>query len=244
MEHHHLRIAVLCALFVSGCGSSPAAPAVVPEAFHRVFGTVTNEEGSPIAGAAVVLAYVPDSGATQMVNGLTGADGRYEVQFSPNQPGNVNATIRASATEEYVPNTQLVRLADAAEKNIRLRRLRTITMGQSATVRFDADSSRCTKAGTSGICESLRIRYPSTFVERLEVIANGAGAVVPTLVGEALEGDQRLRFLFSRVVGQGVIVIHADPEWWDVYISTIFTLEVSIPDGAAPQQYEVMVRQS
>jgi hypothetical protein len=216
----------------------------VREISHRVFGTVTNEEGSPLAGAAVVLTYVPDSGATQMVNALTGGDGRYDVQLSASGPGNVNATIRASATEEYAPNTQVVRLADVAEKNIRLRRLRTITMGQSTTIRFDADSSRCTTPETSGICESMRIRYPSTFVQRLEVIAKGAGAVVPTLVAHPQGIDQRLRFLFFRVVGQGVIVIHADPEWWDVYISTIFNLEIAIPDGAAPQQYEVLVRQS
>jgi hypothetical protein len=189
-----------------------------------------------------VLTYVPDSGATQTVNALTGGDGRYEIQLSAIQPGNVTATIQASAAGEYVPNTQLVRLADVSEKNIRLRRLRTITMGQSATIRFDADSSRCTKPGTSGICESLRIRYPTTFVERLEVIANGG--VVPTLVLDTLEGDQRLRFLFSRVIGQGAIVLHADPEWWDLYISTIFSLEISIPDGAAPQQYDLIVRQS
>lgn len=239
-----LPIAVVLVWCASGCDSSPAAPTVVPETSHRVFGTVTNEEGSPLAGAAVALTFVADSGATQMVNGVTGADGRYEVQLSTSGPGNVNATIRAAATEEYVPNTQLVRLADVAEKNIRLRRLRTITMGQTVTVRFDADSSRCTQPGTSGICESLRIQFPSTFVERLEVIAKGAGAVVPTMVADAQNIDQRLRFLFSRVVGQGVVVIHADPEWWDVYISTIFTLEVSIPDGTAPQQYELIVRQS
>jgi len=238
-----LPIAVVLACCTWGCGSSPTAPLVGPETSQRVFGTVTNEEGSPLAGATVVLTYVPDSGAAQTVNAVTGGDGRYEIQLSAIQPGNVNATIRASAAEEYVPNTQLVRVTDVAEKNIRLRRLRTITMGQSATIRFDADSSRCTKPGTTGICESLRIRYPTTFVERLEVIANGAGAV-PTLVADTLEGDQHLRFLFSRVVGQGVIVIHADPEWWDLYISTVFTLEVSIPDGAAPQQYDVIVRQS
>ena len=237
-------IAIVLVWCASGCGSSPTAPSVAPETSHRVFGTVTNDEGSPLAGAAVVLAFVADSGATQMVNGATGADGRYEVQLITTGPGNVNATIRASATEEYVPNTQLVRLADGAEKNIRLRRVRTVTMGQTVTVRFDADSSRCTQPGTSGICESIRIRYPSTFVERLEVIAKGAGGVVPTLVADAQNIDQRLRFLFSRVVGQGVIVIHADPEWWDVYVSTIFNLEISIPDSAAPQQYEVLVRRS
>jgi hypothetical protein len=238
-----LPIAVVLVWCTSGCDSSPSAPSGVPETAHRVFGTVTNEEGAPLTGATVVLTYVPDSGAAQTVNALTGGDGRYEIQLSASRPGNVNATIRASAAEEYVPNTQLVPLADVSEKNIRLRRLRTITMGQSATIRFDADSSRCTKSGTSGICESLRIRYPTTFVERLEVLANG-GAVGPTLVLDTLEGDQRLRFLFSRVIAQRSIILHADPEWWDLYISTIFTLEISIPDGAAPQQYEVMVRQS
>ena len=239
-----LPIAVVLVWCTWGCGSSPAAPAAVPATSLRVFGTVSNDEGSPLSGATVALTYGSDNGAAQTVNARTGGEGRYEVQLSAIQPGNVNATIRVSATEEYVPNTQRVLLTDVAEKNIRLRRLRTITMGQSATIRFDADSSRCTQPGTSGICESIRIRYPGTFVQRLELIANGAGAVVPTLVADAQDVDQRLRFLFSRVVGHGVIVIHADPEWWDVYISTIFNLEVSIPDGAAPQQYEVMVRQS
>jgi hypothetical protein len=74
------------------------------------------------------------------------------------------------------------------------------------------------------------------------VRANGDGAAVPILVAEVHEGDQRLRFFFSRFIGQGRVTILADPEYWEVYLSSIFNLEISIPDGAAPRQFEVTVQ--
>ena len=93
-----LPIAVVLVWCASGCDSSPAAPTVVPETSHRVFGTVTNEEGSPLAGAAVALTFVADSGATQMVNGVTGADGRYEAQLSTSGPSRFPTAPRRSST--------------------------------------------------------------------------------------------------------------------------------------------------
>jgi hypothetical protein len=248
-----MRIVALCALLAAACGSSPAAPAPnttvpespapgIPATTVRFFGVVTTEEGAPVPSALVGVTYAPDSGPTQVAHTQTGSDGRYELQLSARQPGNINVLIRATASGDYLPNEQLVRMTDATERNIRLRRVRTIGIGQSTQVAFDMDSSRCMTPGTSGICESIRIRYPNTFVERLEVRANGDGAAVPTLVAEVHEGDQRLRFFFSRFIGQGRVTILADPEYWELYLSSIFNLEISIPDGAAPRQYEVTVQ--
>jgi hypothetical protein len=213
----------------------------VPATTHRFVGTLTNEEGSPLPDALVVLTYVPDIGATQTTSARTGGDGRYEFQLNANQPGNVNATIRASASAEYAPNTQLVRLADVSEKNIRLRRFQTITVGQSAVIGFDADSSRCTAPRTEGICESVRVRYPSTFTSTLEVRANGdAGAVVPALVAE-VPGVIPF-FASSRVAGQGSITLPiGNEDWWDLYTVQTIEVVISIPDGSAPHRYEVMV---
>src|SRR5687767_3034118 len=115
---------VLSALVASGCGSSPAAPASdprvsgtvpapgLPTTRVRFFGVVTTEDGAPLPGAMVAVTYVPDSGSTQLPTAQTGGDGRYELQFDARQPGNVNALIRAIAGGDYLPNEQLVRMAD------------------------------------------------------------------------------------------------------------------------------------
>jgi hypothetical protein len=76
-----------------GCDSyqPPAAPSPnptvpdVPTTAARFFGVVTNEEGAPLAGAMVVVAYSPDSSALQSVNTRTGSDGGYELQLAARQ---------------------------------------------------------------------------------------------------------------------------------------------------------------
>src|SRR5687767_10516707 len=131
---------------------APAPAPDVPTTTVRFFGIVSNEDAVPLAGAMVALTYSPDTGPAQVLNVQTGSDGRYEFQLNARQPGNVNALIRA-VSADYLPNEQLVRMTDATERNIRLRRVRTIGIGQSTQVAFDMDSSRCMRPGTSGICE-------------------------------------------------------------------------------------------
>ena len=121
-----MRIVALCALLAAACGSSPAAPNTtvpespapgIPATTVRFFGVVTNEEGVPVPGAMVDVTYAPDSGSTQVANTQTGSDGRYELQLSARQPGNINVLIRATASGDYLPNERLVRLTDAIERN-------------------------------------------------------------------------------------------------------------------------------
>jgi hypothetical protein len=237
---NHMRAAVLCAMFVSACGSSPAAPLPgttvpdVPTTAARFFGVVTNEEGAPLAGATVGVTYVADSGSTQGGNTQTASDGRYELQLNARQPGNVNALIRASASGDYLPTEQLVRVTAATERNLRLRRVRTIGVGQSTTITIDADSSRCTMPRTDGVCEWVRIQFPSTWVYRLvvKVTAEGSG-VVPTLL---------TNYGFPPIGGAGAISIPiGEDDFWDPRVPRFLDVAVFVPHAETPQQYEVIL---
>ena len=231
-----MRAVVLCAAFVSACGSSPAAPVPnttvpdVPTTAARFFGVVTNEDGAPLPGALVVVTYSPDSGPAQSANTQTASDGRYELQLSAREPGNVNALIVATAGGDYVPNEQLVRVAAATERNIRVRRVRTIGVGQSATITFDADSSRCRIPRTEGICETLRIQFPNVWVYRLVVtVTADADGLVPTLITYG-------------ITGQGAVSLPiGDNDFWDPRVPRFEEVAISIPEATTPQRYEVLL---
>ena len=231
-----VTFAVLCALIVSACGSSPTAPAPnptvadVPTTAARFFGVVTSEDGAPLSGATVVVTYVPDTGQAQTVNTQTGTGGRYELQLSAREPGNVNALILATAGGDYVPNEQLVRVAAATERNIRLRRVRTIGVGQSTTITFDADSSRCRIPRTEGICESLRIQFPNVWVNRLVVkVTPEADGMDATLTTYGINGQGTV----SLPIGEN--------DFWDPRVPHFEELAISIPDAATPRRYEVLL---
>jgi hypothetical protein len=239
-----MRIVALCALLAAACGSSPVAPAPnstvpespapgIPATTVRFFGVVTNEDGAPVPSALVGVTYAPDSGPTQAANTQTGSDGRYELQLSARQPGNINVLIRATASGDYLPNEQLVRLTDATERNFRLRRVRTIGAGQSTQVTFDTDSSRCMTPGTQGICESVRVQFPSEWVPRLVVksIPESDG-VVPALVAN---------YGFPSTRGEGVISLPiGDNDFWDPRVPRFVEVAISIPAATTPQRYEVL----
>jgi hypothetical protein len=219
------------------------APAAIA---FRVTGIVTNEEGTPLDDAIVVLTYQPESAAVQSVTTRTGADGRYELLLNARQPGNVSALIRVTAREEYKPFEQFVRVADHAEKNVRLRPLRSITVGQFATFKFDSDSSVCSSLGIGGLCDWVRIQYPRTFTSMLTVRATSeTGGVIPTL--RAYVPDPRISINApvpppTLVIGQGLVAFQTGNEdWWEPYYARTADVVVTIPIDAAPQRIEVTV---
>ena len=239
------------------CGSSPTSPSLgsplaqspapapeIPAFAFNVSGLVTNEEGAPVGDVVVSLTYQPDLAATQVVNTRTGVDGRYQLHLDARQPGNVNALIRAIGGGTYWPVDQFVRLAASTEKNLRLRPVRTIIVGQSAAVRFDGDSSLCASIGVEGsICEWVRVQYPATFTQMLTVRAAGSG--VPTLralVPSPYTFVNVANASTSLVVGQGSVTFQSgDDESWDRYRAQTADVAILIPAGMAPQAYEVMV---
>jgi hypothetical protein len=216
---------------------APAAPAAIA---FRVTGVVTNDEGAPLDDAMVVLTYQPDLAATQTVNTRTGVDGRYELRLNAQQPGNVSALIRATASAEFRSTEQLVRVADNAEKNFRLRSVRSITVGQATVLKFDSESSLCASVGIAGLCEWVRIQYPSTFTSRLTVRAD-TGSVVPTLRAFVPPTYTSIGAL-TLVVGQGSVTFPAgDDEYRALYSPRTADVVLTIPTEAAPQRIEVTV---
>ena len=234
-------VAVLVVSLGWACGSSPTSPSLAPGLTPapagpppvpvRVFGVVTNDQGTPLANATVILTYQPDLAATQSANTRTSGDGRYELQLNAQQPGNVSAVVRVNAIGDYNLSEQFVRVGESVEWNFRLRPVRTLRVGQSATIMFDADSSVCSSAGIAGLCEWVRVQTPDVFTYTLNVRASGAGGVAPTLMGA---------FGTSRVTGQETISLQVGNEDFD-YSSRLIDVAISIPPGTAPQQYEVTV---
>jgi len=210
-----------------GPAPAPAGPAAIP---FRVSGVVTNDDGVPLDGATVTLFYQPDLAAPQSGTAKTTADGRYELQLDARQPGNVNAVVRVVAANQYGPFEQFVRVADSAERNFRLRRIQTITSGQSATIKIDSDSSLCWSLGIGGRCEWLRVQTPTGYTCTVDVKAVGNGGVLPTLSAD----------VGYRVVGQGAISFQMALTDFPCS-SRIIDVAISIPDGTAPQQYELTV---
>ena len=225
------------------CGSqpitAPTSPSSIPTPApgepaipFRVFGVVTSAEGAPIADAVVTLSYLPEFMPLQTVSGRTRADGRYEIQLNAQQPGNVSAVVSATSSGDYSPTDLFVRIPDTvAERNFRLRPIRTIAAGQSAAIRFDADSSVCSSLGL-GLCEWVRFQAPGSSYG-VRVTATGPGGVVPTLF--ATVGTYRF-------TGQGVLSLSTGDDEFPIFYSPPFIdIAVSIPYGTAPQQYVVTV---
>jgi hypothetical protein len=203
---------------------------------------VTNDVGVPIEDATVALTYQPDLAATQTANTRTGVDGRYALLLNAQQPGNVNSLIRATASAEYRPTEQFIRVAENAEKNFRLRPVRSVTVGQSPTIRFDSDSSVCASLGIGGLCEWVRIQYPSTFTSMLTVRATAdTGSIVPTLRAFVPSTYTSIGAL-TLVVGQGSVTFPAgDDEYRAFYSPRTADVVLTIPPEAAPQRIEVTV---
>ena len=207
----------------------------IPTTAARFFGVVMNEEGAPLAGARVEVVYAPDSGPAQGASTLAASDGRYELQLNARQPGNVNVLVRVTANGDYLVNEQLVRLAAETALNVRLRRVRTISVGQSTTITFDAGSSRCTMPGTTGICEQVRIQFPNVWRERLVVSVNAeADGVVPMLL---------TNYWFPPISGQGTVSLPiGEDEFWNPTVPRFVDVTVAIPSATTSQRYAVTLQ--
>lgn len=166
-----MRVAVLCVLLVSGCGSSPTAPSSTvspapsptpppspaPTAMSfRVTGVVTDETGTPLNGlplhfefAAGDFASVPELPCNSYCTIATDADGRYELNFKaipvPFYGSPIAAGLVHTWREGYQQTVHLLPLGTTEiVQNIRLRRSHVVRAGESFTSIVGPDSSMCT----------------------------------------------------------------------------------------------------
>ena len=196
---------------------------------YRVSGVVTDERGSPIRRATVVVDQGPsptDANAQdRWVTRSTSDDGRFELILNPDRwrAGRPAGLLRAWAeNEEFRGHTQrLDWLGTNTVKNIRLRRIRTIDAGQSIEIAVGPDSPLCESGGLSldTVCEWVRVRYPRDGT--LTVQAHSESGAVPTVRNWFMAGEGTVSFPVS--TGR----------------SDCAEVAIAVPVGSPPQRFSV-----
>ncbi len=198
--------------------SSPPSPAPVQEP-ASLSGIVTDEGGAPISGASVGVSFAPGGGSFQRTT--TDANGRYEFNLAGlYRPASVSAHNGESG------NVQLLDWSSGTTqvKNIRLRRHRIITAGESFEVAIEPDSSICVwEFHTSGdsLCEWFSVRFDAPARVTIDARPIRDPAVLP-LVGWANPGT----------VGTASFTFEGDDPIG-------LGINLAVPRGAAPQRYLV-----
>jgi hypothetical protein len=230
-----LPIAILIGALGCGGAAAPLSPDSSSSAAttgYSVSGVVTDDFGSLIPNAVVILDHGPNlpdlNAATLRLTTRSGGDGRYQFSIAPGQVragAEPFAMIRAytyTNVQTHSANVQLVaREGTSATRNIRLTRLRVIGAGQSAGVPIDADSSLCDFGDISLTtrCEWVRIVYDTYGTLTVEARSQ-TGGIVPTL-------------RTWRNAGQGTLTELADDEYGQTNVA------IQVPVGTAPQGFTV-----
>ena len=193
---------------VSACNApstpTPTPPPPTPPSptllRYHVSGIVTDETGSPIAGASVSVDYSRSEGFSSpssfcpMANfcwlkTVTNDGGYYEVVFEPG-PGSVfganGAGLIYSWPAGYEGSIQVLpRGTPDIVQNLRLRRGRTVSAGQSITVSIEPESSLCSDLEDwwlmTSRCENFEILVDKAGTLTVDARATEAGGIVPVV---------------------------------------------------------------
>src|SRR5688572_653097 len=227
------------------CESSPpTAPSPTP-ATYQISGRVTDESGAPLAGVFVGVEYGHGIGGYSnppakcssycWLNTRTDAKGEYQVEFNagPHPSGPSRIGFSYAIHEGYEKSVEIVPAGPAAIiHDFQLRRVRAIAAGEPVSFSVGPDSSRCFDSDMFFVwdsrCESFDIiaTKPGTLVVDAR---GGSGGIVPefyywTVWGEAL--------------GPRVL---PEPGIWTLPVAAgTYHVMVSIPDGPAPQRFDII----
>ena len=214
-----------------GAGPSPPRQS---NAFEMT-GVVTNEVGTPLAGASLEIwvDYGNQHGPT--ASDLTNAIGRYKVNFasvpgSNHHPQSDPAGTReavAFATVElpgYEPHARYVLgTHQHLVENIRLHRIQRIRAGESAVLTVASDDSTCVIdvwPGRELICRTLRVVALQQGIMSVEAVPTQPGSALPML----------------EVWGRGTGAPRGNPTALRVIGGTEYTVAVGVPWGIGASQ--------
>lgn len=206
---------------------APVPPPVPVQVPYRLSGLVTDDGGSPLGDASVVVDYAtsePPPGAflwlPVWVKTRTDSAGRYQLDFEaipshhwvPSALPNFAGVLR-TWHDDFEGDARLVPTGTTdVTRNVRLRRAKTINAGESFTVSVEADSGLCfdfdTQLSLTTVCEWFRV-------------AVGPGE---TLTAEARPAEP------GGFVPQTIVLS---------YRAGLYRVGVSVPTGTAPQHYVV-----
>ena len=246
-------VAVMIVALVSACNapstptptSTPPAPPPTLLRYH-VSGIVTDETGSPIVGASVSVDYSrggefsSPSSFCPMANfcwlkTVTNDGGHYEFVFEPG-PGPVfganGAGVIYSWPAGYEGSIQVLpRGSPDIVQNLRLRRSRTVSVGQSITVSIEPESS---------LCSDLEDWYLLTRrCENFEILVGKSGTL--TVDARPTEASGIVPVPFFATTGD--YTSRQDPQPGTVSIGVLagkrYRVFVGIPSGIEAQRYDV-----
>ena len=211
--------------------SPPPAPSPPQITRYQLSGIVTDDNGTPVAGASLAL---EDVRGYDHATASTNAAGYYETSFETYMTGFLLHAGGGKYERHYVP----VLLSDTADivKNLRLRRIRTIEAGQSIGISIDADSSLAYDGddwvSLDRVWEKLHVRVADagtlTVTARPEI-----GGVEPSLAVSCVSVADNCHYNWVKAPqgsGNGSLMVKAN---------SLFEIRLVIASGTAPQRYEV-----
>jgi len=224
IDRASLIISVLVSVGACDRSSAPQIPfsptPTLEATEYRVSGVVTNEDGTPAANASLGVAF--DPGANPLHTTTADGAGNYEIRFSRLPPP--PSVIQAYRDGAY--NTQALEWAarDSTVKNLRLRRPRLITAGESFVIPLEPDSSLCNwEFGSSmtTLCEWFGVTARTAGLLTIEARPTDPAGILPLVGWENRGQAATLSFQVS-----------ANP-------TAHYVINLAIPVAAAPQRYEV-----
>jgi hypothetical protein len=253
-------VVVAIAMLAVACGRSPTQPAPsgippptsvtpierVPITLYQVSGNVTDESGSPIPQARVLINYLGDGAFSSpaarcsfggcWLSASADSAGHYEASFEPSSGpvfGADAAALIESSHDGYATNVQLLpRQPTEVVRDIRLRRRRTIAAGESVTVSIEQDSSLCSDQEDwfvlTSRCENVVVEVATSGTLTVEARLPDGGA------------SDALVFFPTSGFYTGFQSTRSGAASVGVAAGTRYLVYVGTPIGREPQRFEVL----
>ena len=185
-------VALVLLIFAASChGGSPTSPSLVaPGELFEVAGVVTDERGTPMAGATVTMGHM-SGGTHHWPSVLTDASGSYKISFTATAGVFVaRAQVVAEGYEEYWRSITRSTGATTFIENFRLDRIIRVTAGKSIVLTVPPDVGECI-GWVAQVCPIVRVTVPSQGHLTIEVDPIGQSAELPPIEVCCVDGNER-----------------------------------------------------
>jgi hypothetical protein len=176
--------------------SGPASAALLAsgETF-QVSGFVTDDQGVPVVGANVTMAYWL-GGNVRRPSVQTDASGGYTIGFTSN-PWTIGTTgSRGAARAEVLADgyewywRTVLTTSPRPVENFRLYRIQRVTAGDSIVLSVTPDNGECT-GWLAGPCGRVRVAAPADGNLTVEAVPTQVAAALPQIQVCCVSGDER-----------------------------------------------------
>jgi hypothetical protein len=231
-------MAVVAVTLASGCNSpnsptrTPASPSILMH--YHVSGIVTDDDDSPIANAGVS---VETANGYKQATTSTNVKGFYEAVFETESADSVRLIHAGGGEyEQYFMQALPSSTADIV-KNLRLRRVRTVNVGQQIVISIDRDSSLAYDGEDWLALDHAWERFHLRVADagRLTIDARPVtGGVAASLGVRCVRITDNCSYTWIKLplgTGTGSLFVQRN---------SIFEFTLAIPSRMAPQRYDVV----